>query len=255
MKEELKKIFNWFEVNKLKVNFNKTNLINFSTKCKPKLKIQIHIDNCNKINCQCIVINQIESTRYLGVEIQQDLKWRLHINKINSELRKMMHIFKIIKNKLFPQHLIDIFFALTYSKLIYGIALFGGTYFSHHEETDSLLRHLIQIIDPLKKSKNKLLQIQKIKKIYILKIMKLIYQNKIMLTERKSERSLRIKQEKEIPKTRKEITRKSVFYLAPKIYNQLQFKLKTNETFYQNKIKIIEVLININDETIVKIFK
>jgi len=65
--EELFKISDWFLANKLSLNLDKTNYIIFKSHRKPAPK-----ENTG-IKIQDLLINQVESTRFLGIHVDQHL--------------------------------------------------------------------------------------------------------------------------------------------------------------------------------------
>ena len=77
---ELDKVVQWLNANKLSINASKTKIVIF--KCKNKsLDSQITI----KINND--IIKQVPSVKFLGVTIDQKLTWT--INHINSVLKSI----------------------------------------------------------------------------------------------------------------------------------------------------------------------
>ena len=72
--EELRKVNYWLVTNKLSLNFNKTNYMQFSKAPKhvPHLHLQI---NNNEIS-------RIDTFNFLGLQINENLKWNTHIDHI-----------------------------------------------------------------------------------------------------------------------------------------------------------------------------
>lgn len=68
--------------NKLKIIITKTNYIYFQLKLSSSvdMTMKYHSRNCNDLshsNC-----TRLKSTKYLGIYIDSDLKWRSHISKL-----------------------------------------------------------------------------------------------------------------------------------------------------------------------------
>lgn len=83
----------------------------------------VHIcDNC------CTELTPVESVNYLGIIIDQNLNWKLHIDNLANEVRKINYLFYRIKKFLSWKILKNLYFALYQSKLNYGLALWGGTF-------------------------------------------------------------------------------------------------------------------------------
>ena len=69
LNEELKNVFQWLLSNKLSLNVRKLNFIIFRPeKKKPPRKIKLEIN--------CDPIEELESTKYLGVILDQNLNWK-----------------------------------------------------------------------------------------------------------------------------------------------------------------------------------
>uniref|UniRef100_A0A672HNX1 Reverse transcriptase domain-containing protein n=1 Tax=Salarias fasciatus TaxID=181472 RepID=A0A672HNX1_SALFA len=68
--EELEVIKHWFDLNGLILNAKKTNFMLFNNK-KEKVKVKLKIDG--------VEIHRVRETKFLGVMIDDDLKWKSHI--------------------------------------------------------------------------------------------------------------------------------------------------------------------------------
>lgn len=64
----------WLEHHKLTLNIEKTEYIIIKNKNKTQTKIKLKIDNQK--------LREVEHTKYLGIIIDENLTWSLHINKI-----------------------------------------------------------------------------------------------------------------------------------------------------------------------------
>ena len=52
------------------------------------------------ISCDCPEISQVYSTRYLGVEVDQCLKWDQHMGKLVASLRKLVYDWREVRDVL-----------------------------------------------------------------------------------------------------------------------------------------------------------
>ena len=104
MNEELKLVFKYCNINKLSINLAKTNYMVISS---PRFNGSIHIHN----------IERKSKIKYLGVYIDQNLRWGPQVQHINNKLGKNVGII----NKL--RYYVDVFllhlsiFNLWYYKL------------------------------------------------------------------------------------------------------------------------------------------
>ena len=77
--KELSKLKDWFAVNKLSLNVNKTNYMLFSNS-KGTSDVEIKIDRAT--------VNRVHSTKFLGVIIDEKLTWKGHIDLVKSKVAK-----------------------------------------------------------------------------------------------------------------------------------------------------------------------
>ena len=81
-------ISNWFQSNRLTVNYEKTHLLHFVTKKQAEIQQQIVISNT--------LIKNISSTRFLGLIIDNTLSWKDHITEIIPKLNKAYYIVRTL---------------------------------------------------------------------------------------------------------------------------------------------------------------
>ena len=113
----------WFRGNKLSLNVTKTNYMLFSnaTKCLPEF--QLHINDQ--------LIEKTECTTFLGIHIDDKLKWDVHINKIKSRLSSSLYAINKIKHFAPIKILTTLYYSMVYPYLIYGITQWGSTFKTH----------------------------------------------------------------------------------------------------------------------------
>ena len=114
---ELKLINQWLQINKLSLNVSKTKAMLFHTPQRkvtyPTLKIDNHkIEFVSKFN-------------YLGIIIDENLNWNVHIETLTKKISKTIGIINKLKNQLPTETLLNIYNALVASYLNYGIAVWG----------------------------------------------------------------------------------------------------------------------------------
>ncbi|KAL5236816.1 hypothetical protein ACI65C_004226 [Semiaphis heraclei] len=127
---DMYKINEWFLKHNLRLNFAKTKYITFSQDkiTQPYINtLKIHKKNCNfNNNDTCEVINRTENSKYLGVTIDQHLKWDAHVNNLIIKMRKLHYFYLNARKILDRQTLRIVYFAMTQSLLQYGITAWGG---------------------------------------------------------------------------------------------------------------------------------
>ena len=123
LKNELKtaigRILRWLEDNKLTVNLNKTQYSIFQTK---NMNIPDWLNNI-KINNN--TIKRVHSARFLGIILDEKLKWDDHVKQLSESLTQIINAFKIIKNYVPEDKKRMLYYAYIYSRIQYGIEMYG----------------------------------------------------------------------------------------------------------------------------------
>ena len=83
---ELTKLSVWFAHNKLTLNYGKTEFVNFSKPKKGKTEDKWDLQMDGRL------INEVESSKFLGVFIDKEISWRVHIGKIITKISQTVGI-------------------------------------------------------------------------------------------------------------------------------------------------------------------
>jgi len=100
----------WFVANKLSLNIDKTCFITFANQ-----KVENPVIRINDLK-----IANVDYCKYLGLYIDQDLKWTIHIDQLCGKLQKLAGIFYRLRNKLPQACLKTIYFAFVHPHLLFG---------------------------------------------------------------------------------------------------------------------------------------
>jgi len=136
IEEILLKISKWFQANLLTLNFNKTKLIQFSTKLNSDISIFMNYEHNHIENSQ--------STSFLGLTLDRSLNWQLHIDKICAKLKSGCYILRTLKPSLLMNNLKMIYFSYIHSTITYGIMFWGNS--AGSDEVFKLQKRAIRII-------------------------------------------------------------------------------------------------------------
>ena len=79
-----------------------------------------------RVQIRSHLINRINSTKYLGMYLDNKLNWDTHISKLESKLSCYSGIFYRIRGHLSTNELKMIYFSLVYSHLQYAIGAWGS---------------------------------------------------------------------------------------------------------------------------------
>ena len=115
--KEIKLINNWLKINKLSLNIIKSKcMVIYMTQQKITLP-KLYIDG--------ILIDYVTVFNFLGINIQNNLKWDTHINSISLKIGRTVGILNKFKFSL-PLNILHLLYCtLIVSHLHYGILLWG----------------------------------------------------------------------------------------------------------------------------------
>lgn len=142
---ELLILSDWFKANKLSLNIKKTNFMLFGYKDIPL------IDQNNETAFEIIIENEkitkVDSTKFLGVIVDQKLTWHQHIAYISLKISKSLNILSRLKHKLPQKCLISLYYSLIYPHLNYCIIIWGSAYKTTLHRLEILQKRAVRIID------------------------------------------------------------------------------------------------------------
>lgn len=148
----LRVIMNWLDRNLLTLNVTKTKYITFSIKnnLQPSsdFNLKVHSTDCrNAGDCECSFISAADSIKYLGIEIDKHLNWKQHINNLKTRIRKLIPIYKKIRNLKDKVISKTVYFTLCRSIITYGISAWGGARKSNLLEIERAHRCILKVIN------------------------------------------------------------------------------------------------------------
>ena len=110
-------LVDWFRVNKLTLNLEKTIVIKFWPE-KKESNIQL--------NGTDIEIPVVHTTKFLGVFLDENLKWDYHANQVYNKIQTNKQLLSLSRNFLDMPTLTKIYYAHVYSHLSYGLLVWGS---------------------------------------------------------------------------------------------------------------------------------
>jgi len=115
-------INNWFIVNQLTLNYNKTNYLQFNMKNSWNCELQpTYQGNC---------IKSTSNTKFLGLTIGDCLSWKAHIDQMMSKLNTAYFVIRTIQAIMSLETLRMVYFAYVHSIISFGKILGGNQPFS-----------------------------------------------------------------------------------------------------------------------------
>ena len=132
-------VHTWLCANKLSLNIDKSCFVIFHTTQKKKtMDIKLLVNNKP--------IKEKKSIRYLGIIIDSHLTWKSHISFIGKKIRRNIGIISKLRHFVNNKILINLYYALIYPFLTYGIVIWGNTYFSNVKPILTLQKKVIRIM-------------------------------------------------------------------------------------------------------------
>ena len=132
---------NWLLANRLTLNVDKTNFSIFSytrgtTRDYDNLKLYFNNNELSRASC----------VKYLGVLIDDELKWSEHIKSVYNKLIRFAGIFYKIRQKLPFECLKSLYYAVVHPHLLYGIEIYANTSKSCLHDLMILNNKLLRIV-------------------------------------------------------------------------------------------------------------
>lgn len=172
-------VVDWLTDFNLEINFSKTKIMQFRPYQKPPLDINLTYKGTN-IECT-------NTFTLLGIDIDTNINWKAHVNKIAIKLSRFTYALWELKKTTNEQAAITAYYAYAYSCLSYGIILWGNS-------TDvgvlfTLQKKCIRIIKNLENTDTckphfKSLSILTLVSIYILEACKFVRKNPKLYTKK-----------------------------------------------------------------------
>jgi hypothetical protein len=119
LQTDLVRITKWFTMNKLLVNVNKSNCMIISSNANTcKLNLNLKINNTQLV--------QVNSFKLLGIHIDSQLNWKLHLENLLKVLAPKVGILCRLSKLLSSKTLHTIYNTIILPHIDYGISLWGG---------------------------------------------------------------------------------------------------------------------------------
>ena len=139
LNNELLKVSDRLMANKLTINLEKSHYMIFH---RSRLK------DCDKkdVIIQDRIISHVTSTKFLGVIIDDKLKWNLHILYMKNKIAKSNGILYKIRNFLDRKTLSHLYNSFVFSYPIYGIEVWGNTNAVHLDPIIKIQKKIVRTI-------------------------------------------------------------------------------------------------------------
>ena len=223
-----------------------------NSKRKKPIKLEIKIDG--------VAVDKVNETKFLGIIIDEQLKWKPHISHVCSKVSKGIGIIWRIRYLLPKSVVKTLYYTLVYPYLHYGITIWGCNYNSNLQRLGILQKRAIRIIsnssynahtNPLFKA-NSILKLQDITTLNIASIMYLYstcqlpktFQHLFKLNSEVHEHNTRQSQNFHTLSKKSKLSQFSISYMGPLVWNKFKKILNNCKTIYKFKKIMKEELIS-----------
>ncbi|CAK1599095.1 unnamed protein product [Parnassius mnemosyne] len=261
---DFENISKWAHDNGIILNLQKTKCMhihspyNRNAKCVKNEDLTVigHTYECmhrNKFNCNCKRLDYVDKFKYLGLTIDKNFNWRIHINDICNRLRSVLSKFYQLKNVLNKKTLKIVYFALADSLMSYGLLVYGRTFITYLRDIKDIQIRLIKFLvsknikDNCNKDYDKLFSICKIipidKKVEYLIGLEYYYNEKYKVNVKNKYNTHRVRENKLVlPKITNYYGKRTSKYLVAKVFNKIDLlreKVKISKGALKKKLKNI----------------
>lgn len=139
MNRELDSLSDWFRANKLSLNVSKSNFMLFTNK-------KNSTGNNNLIKIGGITIEQTTTVKFLGMYMDENLKWYEHTRICKSKIASSIYAINKVKHMVPKSYIRTLYFTMIYPHLSYGIPLWGSTYNVHKKQLFIMQKRCIRIM-------------------------------------------------------------------------------------------------------------
>ena len=129
----------WFLANKLTLNTDKSSFTIFKS---PRKSIDIP-PSISFLNQK---IDRVSHIKFLGITLDESLSFKHHINEVCIKLKNLFHVFYSIRGFLSKETIRTIYYALIYSRIKYGIAVYGQAKASDMKRIQTIQNKLLKVL-------------------------------------------------------------------------------------------------------------
>ena len=136
---ELTKLDEWFKANKLLINTSKTNHCLFKPNRNKIINNEFTIEMGSKLK-------EVNSLKYLGLQIDCNLNWNDHIDILTNSLVKYCSMFTKLRHLVPAECLKTLFLSLVQSKISYALEVYGVAKECHLKRLQVLQNRMLKIL-------------------------------------------------------------------------------------------------------------
>lgn len=134
----LPKVADWFSSNQLSLNTGKTYYQIYTSKLL-NFELSVQLNGAS--------INRTKTVKYLGVFIDEDMRWKTHISKLQTVLSRNVGVIGRVRYFLNTTQLLLLYNALFLSHVNYCCFIYSNTYANHIIGLEKLQKRAVRLID------------------------------------------------------------------------------------------------------------
>lgn len=231
---------NWFKKNNFTINTDKTNVIIFRASNSKGIPSEVCLSNQH--------IKTVESTKFLGIIIDEFLKWNTHINYLSKKLNKVIYAFRIIHKYINENVKKVLYYANFESLLRYGIIFWGisSSVQSIFVSQKRIIRVLLNMgFRDSCRGKFRELGVLTVYGLYLLECLLYLHRNKTEFLKNNTNFTYNTRTvDITFPQHKLSLSEKNPSYMCIKIFNKLPQNMKNIENYKIFKAKTKKFLIN-----------
>ncbi|KAG7303704.1 hypothetical protein JYU34_012261 [Plutella xylostella] len=252
----LQKVAHWLDSNLLSLNMEKTKYLAFSIRNNtgPLTNLPLKLHKCNELQrttCDCPEVSRVDQIKYLGVVIDDKLRWKAHVDMTTSRVRKMIWVFRRLRGIADLKILNMLYYALCYSLINYCISVWGGCCKTFIIQLERAQRSVLKVMTskPFRYPTNLLYSTCKVLTVRQIFIYHTIVNHHLIVPYDKTlfvsaRRNYKICN---VPPTRTSYIQKQHYFLAPFLYNKLNAVVKFySMTYTKCKKALLDHLLTLN---------
>ena len=135
--EVIPQMTEWFHSNRLSLNTTKTFYQVFPKTLTDRLDIQIDRTR----------IDRKKAVKYLGITVEESLKWQIHISNISKSISRGIGVMGRAKYFLSSHHLVLLYNTLVLPYLNYCAVVWGSNYSTRLDKIVKLQKRVVRVID------------------------------------------------------------------------------------------------------------
>ena len=238
MQNDLDRIVTWCRLNELTINVKKTKAQFFPR--NRNLDLLAFKDN-HALTIDNVNVGYMDTFRYLGVEIQSDLLFKAHINRLNKNASHKLFLLRRLRNVLTNQASILVLKSMFLGVLDYGLLFVSNVPVKMFDDLQTIQNHALRAVLNIQDPQD--LNIVEMHDLVHVKMLRHRMLIQLLMCMRNAfiNQSLSIISRNvvtrgndgatfDLPVPRIELLRKCPFYLGTLIWNQLPYNIRVTDS-------------------------